>query len=86
MQLRLLTRRDEMQIQLTIEIPDAMARALEARTRRRIDAELVELALRVYYMGLVAPPLFPEEWSQRTKIAMYGDGREENPLDICPVD
>lgn len=60
-------------MQITIDVPDWMARDLEARTKKALDAGLVELALRAYYMELVAPSLFPEKWSRQTKVAVCGD-------------
>jgi hypothetical protein len=60
-------------MQITIDVPDWMARDLEARRKKPLDADFVKTALRVYYMELVAPALFPETWSHQTKVAVYGD-------------
>ena len=75
-----------MQMQVMIDIPDWMARDLEARAKSRIGAEMVTFALRLYYMGLVAPPWRPEKWSHQTKVAMYGDTEWVDPFCTCPGD
>lgn len=63
----------ETTMQITINVPDWIAHDLEARRKKPLDADLVETALRVYYMELVAPVLFPEQWPHQTKVAVYGD-------------
>lgn len=55
------------EMQITIDVPEWMARNLEARTKKPLDANLVEMALRVYYMKLVAPALFAEPRTYRAK-------------------
>lgn len=60
-------------MKVTIEVPDWMVRELEARTKKPLDAGLVKLALRAYYLETVAPALFPEMWSGQTKVAVFGD-------------
>jgi len=58
-------------MQITIDVPDWMARDL-VRRNKPLDADLVGMALRGYYMELVAPVMSPEGWSDQTKVAVYG--------------
>ena len=61
----------ETKMQITIDVPDWMARDL-VRRNKPLDADLVGMALRGYYMELVAPVMSPEGWSDQTKVAVYG--------------
>ena len=78
-QLKLLSR-GEIKMQLTIEVQDWMVRDIEGRTKGKFDVARAEMAVRVYYGTLCAPLYAPETWSERIKMAIYGD---DNDAD-CP--
>lgn len=63
-------------MKLTIEVPDWMVRDIERLARGKFDAARAELAMRVYYGTLCAPPDTPETWSEHVKMAVYGDGTD----------
>jgi hypothetical protein len=59
-------------MQITIDVPDWMAKDYEVRTGRKFDAGVVGVAARAYY-GRLFDPMYNQKLPHQTLVALYGD-------------
>ena len=63
-------------MQITIDVPDWMAKDYEARTGTKFDASVLGIAANAYYMRLF-DPMYNSNLPLQTLVAIYGgDGRQ----------
>jgi hypothetical protein len=59
-------------MQITINVPDWMAKDYEVRTGTKFDASVVGIAARAYY-GRLFDPVYNQKLPHQTLVAIYGD-------------